>query len=75
MVFFETYYDRERGWMMNGYVNKILRGSEVEINNKRYNIIPGIQKVLVDSEYKTAKSMIDMEKLVFKDMLQKKNLT
>ena len=51
----------------------ILRGSEVEINNEKYNITPGIQKVLVDSKYKTAKSMSDMEKLVFRGMLRKTN--
>ena len=34
---FKTFYDRERGWMMNGYPIKILRGTEVEINHK--NII------------------------------------
>ena len=50
-----------------------MRGSEVEINIKNYNITPGIQKVLVDSKYKTAKSMSDMEKLVFRGMLRKTN--
>ena len=69
--FLRTYFDRERYWIMNGYLIKILGGSEVEINNEKHNITPGIQKVLVDSKYKTAKSMSDMEKLVFRDMLQK----
>ena len=58
---------------MNGYPIKISRGAGVEINDEKYNITPGIQKVLVDSKYKTAKSMSDMEKLVFRDMLQKTN--
>ena len=31
---------------------------------------PGNRKVLVDSSYKTAKSMNDMDKLVFRDILQ-----
>ena len=35
--FFKTYYDRERGWRMIGYPLEILRGTEVEINDK--NII------------------------------------
>ena len=70
--FFKTYYDRERGGMMNGYPIKILRETETEINDKNYNITPGIQKVLVDSKYKTAKSMSDTEKLIFRNMLQKK---
>ena len=38
---------------------------------KKIIIAPSIQKVLVDSKYKTAKSMKDMEKIVFRDMLQK----
>ena len=36
-------------------------------------MIPGIQKVLVDSKYKLAKPMNVMVKVVFGDMLQKTN--
>ena len=49
----------------------MLRGTTIEINNKEYDITPGIQKVLVDQTYNTAKSMNDTEKVVFRDMLQK----
>ena len=32
---------------------------------------PGIQKVFTDTSYNTPKSGIDMEKIVFRDILQK----
>ena len=66
-----TNENRERGWIWNGYLGKIIGGTEVEINDNKYNITPGIQKVLVDSKYKTAKSMNDKDKVGFRDMLQK----
>ena len=69
--FLKTNDDRERGWVWNVYPIKILGGTEVEINDNKYNITPGIQKVLVDSTYKTAKSINDKDKVVFRDMLQK----
>ena len=68
---FKTNYDNERGWMLNGYPVKKLRGTEVEINDKKYNINPSIQKVFTDKTYDTAKSMSDTEKLVFTDIMRK----
>ena len=32
--FFKRYEDPEHGWMLNGYFIKIIRGTEVEINDK-----------------------------------------
>ena len=52
--FLKTNEDPERGWIWNGYPIKILGGTEVEINDNKYNITPGIQTALVDSKYKTA---------------------
>ena len=49
----------------------MLRGTEVAINDRKYDITPGIQKVFTDTTYNTAKPMSDMEKLVFRDILQK----
>ena len=69
--FFKTIEDKERGWMWNGYPVEILRGTEVQINDKKFNLTPGIQKMLVDSSYNTIKSIIDMKKVLFRDMLQK----
>ena len=49
----------------------MLRGTEVEIDDNKNNITPGLQKVFTDTSYITAKSMSDMEKLVFRDILQR----
>ena len=57
--------------MWNGYPVEIFGGTEVEINDNKFNITAGIQKVLVDSSFNTLKSMNDMDKVVFWDMLQK----
>ena len=70
-VFFKTHEHPERGWMLNNYPFKLVRGTEVVINDKEYNITPGFQKVFTDTSYNTAKSMNDMEKLVFRDILKK----
>ena len=59
--FFQTYEDREHGWMWNGHPVKLLGGTEVEINDKKFNITPGFQKVLVDT------SNIPLKKLNHKD--------
>ena len=56
--------------MWNGYPIEILGGTEVEIKDKKYNITPGIQKVLVNTSYNTAKSINDEHKLIFRDMFQ-----
>ena len=73
LFFFETHEDPHCGWILNNYPNKMLRGTEVEVNDKKYNITPGTQKVLVDSKYKIAKSLNDTGKLAFRDILQKTN--
>ena len=56
---------------MNKYLMKTLNGTEEKIRDKEYNITPGIQKVITVKSYNTAKVMNDMEKLVFRDILQK----
>ena len=66
--FFQTYEDSEHGWMWNGYTIETKSGTEVEINNKKYNINPGIQKLLVNISSKSAKSMNDKYKVVFRDL-------
>ena len=42
--FFKTHHDPQRGWKLNNYRNKMLRGTEVKINDKKYNRTPRIQK-------------------------------
>ena len=69
--FFETYHDPQPGWMINNHTIKKLRGTKVEINENKYNISPGIRKVLVDQSYDTAKTMTDKDKLTFRDILRK----
>ena len=69
--FFKTYYDKQQGWMMNNIPIKTSGGTNVKISDNKYNIFPGLQKVFTDTKYETAKSMSDMEKVVFRDMLLK----
>ena len=66
--FFKTNYDSGHGWMLNNHPVKMLGGTEVEINENKYNITKGIQKVFTNSTYNTAKSMNDKDKSVFRDI-------
>ena len=56
---------------MNNIPIKSSGGTEVEIENKKYNITQGIRNVLIIKTYNTEKSMNDNEKIVFRDFLQK----
>ena len=71
--FFKTQYDSQRGWMINNYPVKMVRGTKVKINGSEYNITPGLPKVFTDKTYDAAKSMTDTEKVIFRDILQKTN--
>ena len=71
--FFKTHYDRQRGWILNNHPIKMPGGTKIEIDKNEYNITPGLQNVFTDTKYETAKSMSDMEKVVFRDILQKTN--
>ena len=64
-------YDPEYGLMLNNHPIKILRGTEVEINGNKYNKTSGLPKVITNKTYETAKSMNDMEEIVFRVILQK----
>ena len=59
--FFKTYHHPQRGWMWNGYPVKILRGSEVEINDKKFNITPNLQKVFIQTSNIPLKKLNDQE--------------
>ena len=59
--FSKTYEDPQRGSMWNDYPIKMSGGTEVEINDKKYDITPGNQKVLIDT------SNLPMKKLNAKD--------
>ena len=47
--FFKTCYDCEHGWMWNGSPVEMLRGTEVEINDKKFNVTPNLQKVFTQT--------------------------
>ena len=49
----------------------MLGGTDIEVNERKCNITPGIQKVFTDSSYNTVKPMNDTNKVVFRDFLQK----
>ena len=73
MGFFKTSHDPQRGWMLNNYPIRMVRGTKVEINDNEYNITSGLQKVFTNKSYDTANSMNEMEKVIFGDILQKTN--
>ena len=63
--FFKTHYDRQRGWILKHYPIKTPKGTNIEINENKYNTTPGIEKVFTDHSYDTAKSMSDKDKVIF----------
>ena len=69
--FLKSSHDAQRGWMINDYPIKVVGGTKVEINDNEYNITSGLQKVFTNKSYDTANSMNDMEKVIFRDILQK----
>ena len=71
--FFKTQQNPLSGWILNNFSIGTPGGTEVEISGNKYDITPGLQKVFTDTKYETAKSMSDMEKVVFRDILSKTN--
>ena len=69
--FFKTHHDPQRGWMINNHPIKMSKGTSVEINEIKYNISPGLQKVFTDHSYDTAKSMSDKDEVILRDILLK----
>ena len=67
--FFKTHYDQQRGWMINNIPIKSPGGTRIEVNENEYDLTKGIRNVLTNKTYRTAKSMSDMEKVVFRDFL------
>ena len=47
--------------------------TKVQINDNEYNITSGLQKVFTNKSYDTANSKNDMEKVIFRDILEKIN--
>ena len=69
--FFKTHYDQQRGWMINNIPIKSPGGTRIENNENEYDLTQGIRNVLTNKTYKTAKSMNNNEKIVFRDFLNK----
>ena len=72
--FLKTYNDRERGWMGNGNPIKVLRGTEVEINDKNFNVTPNLQKVFTQTSIIPLKKLNDQEWEIYKNILETYNL-
>ena len=47
--FFKTYHHSRGGWMWNGYPFKLLRGTEVEIKDKKIDKTSNLQKVFTQT--------------------------
>ena len=50
--------------------NKMLRGTEVEINYKNLNITPNLQKVFTQTSYIPLKKLNDQECEIYKNILE-----
>ena len=68
--FFQTYEDREHGWMWNGYTVKVSRSTEVKTNDKNFMITPGFQKVLIDKSNIPLKKLNDKDREIFINILE-----
>ena len=68
--FFKINYDRERGWMWNGYRVKMLRGTEVEVNDKNFNITPNLQKVFTQTSIIPLNKINDHEWEIYTNNLE-----
>ena len=59
--FLKTYHDPQHGWMWNGHPVKMLRRTEVEINDKNFKITPKLQKVFIQTSNIPLKKLNDQE--------------
>ena len=60
--FFKTYYDCECGWIWNGPPVKMVGGTEVEINDKKFNKTPNLQQVFTQTSGIPLKKLNDQER-------------
>ena len=70
-VFFKTHHDPQSRWMLKNYPIKTPGGTQLEIDDNKRNITPGLQKEFTDTSYDAANSMNDTKKVVFRDILWK----
>ena len=60
--FLKTFYDRERGWIWNGHSVKLIGGTGVEINDKKFNITQGIQNIFTQTSNIPLKKLNNQER-------------
>ena len=68
--FFKTYFDRELGWIWNGHPVKMLGETEVEINDKKFNITRGIQNVFTQTSNVPLKKLNIQEREIYNNILE-----
>ena len=71
--FLKTHYDRQRGWMLKKYPIIMLGETEVEINDNKYNITPGLQKVFTQTSNIPLKKSNDQEREIYKNIAKDLN--
>ena len=67
---FKTYHDQQHGWLWNGHPVQMIRGTEVEINDKKINITPNIQKDFTQTSNIPLKKLKDQEWEIYKNILE-----
>ena len=67
---FKTKLDPKHGWMLNNHPIKISRGTEVEINNNKYNITPGIQNLFTEISNIPLKKLNDKDREICENILK-----
>ena len=67
---YKTYYDREIGWIWNGHPIEMIGGTEVEINNKIFNIRQGIQNVFTQTSNIPLKELNNQEREIYNNILK-----
>ena len=68
--FLKTYYDREVGWIWNGHPVKMLGGTEVEINNKNFNLGRDIKNVFTQTSNIPLKELNNQEREIYNNNLK-----
>ena len=69
--FLKTYYDQQRGWILNNIPFKSPGGSKILVDENEYDLSKGIRNVLTKKTNKSIKSLNDNEKVVLRDFLSK----
>ena len=71
--FFNTEETNDGENFLNGFPVEKLGGDKLKINEKVYNITPGIQKILTDTSNKPIKQLNDQDRGIFINILESLN--